>query len=338
MNPYWGEDFFSFLALFFHRIVQLCFGKLSLSDLASDEIQILVLFFISVSSALVGVFLVLKKMTMLANALSHTILLGIVISYLCMQWIAGKGLLVFDNKLLLLASLITALLTMGLTDFCKRVFKLQEDASIGLIFTFLFALGVVLVTLYTRNVHLGSEAIMGNIDALHLNDLKFAFSIACFNLLIIVLFFKYYQILAFDEVLAKLLCCFPLFFQYLLLIQTSFTAIGAFRAVGVFLFLIFLTAPILSARLFTKKLKTVIGYAIFINFITILVSVALSRHLLSIYDLSISTAGLTCVCSALSYPISWLAVKIKASLLKSLQKRNLALHNLNKGIEESKET
>lgn len=333
MNPYWGQDFFSFLALFFGRLLQLFFGKLSFSELASDEIQIFVLFFVGVSAALVGVFLVLKKMTMLANALSHTILLGIVISYLFMQVIIGKGLLVFDNKLLLFASLITALLTMGLTDLCKRVFKLQEDASIGLIFTFLFAIGVVLVTIYTRNVHLGSEAIMGNIDALHINDLKFTFSIACVNLIMILAFFKYYQILAFDEVLAKLLCCFPLFFQYLLLIQTSCTAIGAFRAVGVFLFLIFLTAPILSARLFTKKLKTIVAYAVLINFITIVFSVALSRHLLSVYDISISTAGLTCVCSALFYPFSLLGVKIKMMLLKSLQKRNLALHNLNKAAK-----
>jgi manganese/zinc/iron transport system permease protein len=330
MNPYWGQDFFSFIILFFHRMFKLLFGKIALSQLASDEIQILVLFFIGVSSALVGVFLVLKKMTMLANAISHTILLGIVISYLGMQWIAGKGLLVFDNKLLLLSSLVTALLTMGLTDLCKRVFKLQEDASIGLVFTFLFALGVILVTLYTRNVHLGSEAIMGNIDALHLNDLKFAFSITIVNLVIITLFFKYYQILAFDEVLAKLLCCTPLLFQYLLMLQTSVTAIGAFRAVGVFLFLIFLTAPILSARLFTKKLKGMIGYAILINFICILFSVALSRHLLSLYGIAVSTAGLTCVCSALFYPLSLFGVKMKKHLLNFLKKRNIALHNLRK--------
>lgn len=328
MNPYWGLSFFEFISTLFHRGVAFCLGRLSLDQLASDEIQILVLFCIGVSSALVGAFLVLKKMTMLANALSHTILLGIILSYFCLQWFSGGGILVFNNKLFLLAAVLAALVTTALTDLCKRVLKLQEEASVGLIFTFLFALGVILVTIYSRNVHLGAEVIMGNIDALHLDDLKFSFFIALSNVVLIALFFKYYQILAFDELLARSLGCFPLLFQYILMMQTSLMAIGAFRAVGVFLFLIFLTAPVLSARLFTNKLSALMGYAVLVNGVCIIISVALSRHLLSKYELALSTAGLTCVCCALSYPISLIGVKIRSMLLKSLQKRNLSLHKL----------
>jgi manganese/zinc/iron transport system permease protein len=337
MNPYWGKDFFSFLALFFQRMVKLCIGELSFAQLASDEIQILVLCCVGVSSVFVGAFLVLKKMTMLANALSHTILLGLVLSYLGMQWIAQGELLEFKTQLLLIASVVAALLTMILTDVCKRVFKLQEDASIGLVFTFLFALGIILVTLYTHHVHLGVEAIMGNIDALHIDDLKFAFLISIGNVIAVLLFFKYYQIFAFDEVTARLLGCIPLFFQYLLILQTSLTAIGAFRAVGVFLFLIFLTAPILSARLLTKTLKHLIGYGIMIHIVSILVAVALSRHLLSVYEISLSTAGLTCLCSALSYPICLFVKHIQYTVDQSLKKRTIVYRQIKKHMNPSQE-
>lgn len=328
MNPYWGLDFFLFLLMFLRRMGALIGGQLTFSELASDELQILVLLCIGISSALIGTFLVLKRMTMLANALSHTILLGIILSYFCVQWFFGGGPLIFNNRLFLMAAILTALITTALTDLCKRILKLQEEASIGLIFTFLFALGVMVVTLYSRNMHLGAEVIMGNIDALHLNDLKLALSLAIANIMLIILLFKYYQILAFDEVLAKSLGCVPLLFQYLLMTQTSLMAIGAFRAVGVFLFLIFLTAPVLSARLFTKKLTHLMGYAALLNATTIVLGVALSRHILTVYGVALSTAGLTCVCSALVYPLSLLGVKIYILILKSLQKRNASLHNL----------
>ena len=79
VNPYFGKNFFSFLLLFAQRMGSLLTGKIGFSDLASDEIQVLVLALVALASALVGTFLVLKKMTMLANSLSHTILLGIVV-------------------------------------------------------------------------------------------------------------------------------------------------------------------------------------------------------------------------------------------------------------------
>ena len=71
INPYSGHSFFGFFAVLFHRIF--LFFKGDLEHIASDEVQLLVLTLIALSSALIGTFLVLKKMTMLANSLSHTI-------------------------------------------------------------------------------------------------------------------------------------------------------------------------------------------------------------------------------------------------------------------------
>src|SRR5580692_7382093 len=102
MNPYWGTDFWQFFAVFGKRMALFATGQLPFSQLASDEIQVLVLILIALSSALVGTFLVLKKMTMLANALSHTILLGIVGAYLLFA--QGIGDLAIDLKTLIIAA------------------------------------------------------------------------------------------------------------------------------------------------------------------------------------------------------------------------------------------
>ncbi len=82
LNPYQGVNFFEFFFVFFQRLWGFLTGTLGFHQLANDEIQVIVLSLIGASSALVGTFLVLRKMSMLANSLSHTILVGIVIAFL----------------------------------------------------------------------------------------------------------------------------------------------------------------------------------------------------------------------------------------------------------------
>lgn len=288
MSPYWQKTFLPFCGLFFERLWLLVTGRLPLQQLASDEIQIFVLVLLAMGCALVGTFLVLKKMTMLANSLSHTILVGIAIAYLIM---GGT----FDLKILLLASLIAGLITSLLTHWFTHVMRLQEDASIGLVFTALFALGVLLVTLFTRSAHIGTEAIMGNVDALHLDDLKLALWIFILNVVVVGLFFKQFTLSAFDPALASLLGLFPGVCGMMLMVLASCTAVGAFRAVGVLLFLSLLVGPILAARLLTHRLGVLIPLAALLGMIASFCSVALARHFLSAYGIALSTSGLVVI-------------------------------------------
>lgn len=309
MNPYFGKSFFEFLLLFFQRMWELCKGKISMGELASDEVQILVLALIACSSALIGTFLVLKKMTMLANSLSHTILLGIVVAYLLLLPFIPENRAhahAIGIEVLLIASLITGLITTLLTQMLVSVLKLQEDASTGLVFTTLFALGIVLVTVFTRNTHLGTEAIMGNVDALHANDLKLISWIALFDFFVISLFFKEFKTTTFDGAFASLQGFSKPFFSYLLMVLTSATVIGAFRAVGVLLVLAFLVGPVLTARLFTHRLKNLIFLSIAIGVSGSIFSVALSRHLLSVHHLPVSTSGLAATVLGAFYFLSLL--------------------------------
>lgn len=282
MNPYSGAQFFDFFALFFSRLF-------TGSSLVSDEIQVTVLGLVAIAASLVGTLLILRRMTMLANSLSHTMLLGIVIAYLLV------GGAVMNFKVLVIAALVTGIVTTLLTQFLHQVTKLQEDASIGIVFTSLFALGILLVTLYTRNAHIGLEVVMGNADALHVSDLKIAGAVAALNVGVLVLFFKEWRLICFDQSLAASLGFRPSFFNYLLMLLTSCSAIAAFRAVGVLLFLAFLVGPPLIARLFTSDLRRLFFLSSGIGVLSALFGVASARHILSVYHLPLSTAGLVVV-------------------------------------------
>ncbi len=308
VNPYSGRNFIEFILLFLQRMGELCMGKIGVGDLASDEVQVLVLSLVACCSSLIGTFLVLKKMTMLANSLSHTVLLGIVVAYLILvPFIPESRAHAISIEVLLIASLITGLITTMLTQLLTNVLKLPEDASTGLVFTTLFALGIVLVTVFTRNTHLGTEAIMGNVDALHMDDLKLILWIALFDFAIISIFFKEFKLVTFDGAFAGSQGISRSFFNHLLMVLTSATVIGAFRAVGVLLVLAFLVGPVLTARLFTHRLKKLILLAMGIGIGASLISVAFSRHLFSIYDLPLSTSGLATTVLGLIYFICLLA-------------------------------
>lgn len=293
-NPYSGQTFFGFFVQLAIRFWQWITGGISLDQLAADEIQVLVLAGVAASSALVGTFLVLRKMTMLANSLSHTILVGIVIAFL---WTYGIGSNIpphteqISIHTLLIAALVMGLVTAFLTELLTKGARLQEDASMGIVFTSLFALGVVAVTLLTRNAHIGIEAIMGNADALQLGDCRLVYLILGVNILIFTLFFKEFHITTFDPALASSFGIAPAIFNYLLMTQVSSTAIGAFRAVGVLMVLAFITGPALTARLLTTTLKQMLLTAVAVGVSASVVGVAISRHILTTYGLALSTAG-----------------------------------------------
>lgn len=303
-NPYDDQTFFGFFAVLLSRLWGFLLGKIAFSNIVSDEIQVLVLMGVAASSALVGSFLVLRKMTMLANSLSHTILLGIVVVYV----ITHSGVLTsasthyehINIQAMLLAALGMGLVTTYLTELLTKIAKLQEDASTGLVFTSLFALGIVLVTLLTKDAHIGTEVVMGNVDALHIDDIKLTFVILGINLIAFLMFFKEFSITTFDAGLSKALGISPFLFNYLLMAQVSMTAIGAFRAVGVLMVLTFITGPVLTARILTHDLKKMILLAIGLGCLASLVGVALSRHLLSVYGLALSTAGIV-VCTIIMF-------------------------------------
>lgn len=294
-NPYSGQSFFTVIGLFVMRFLELLVGKISWSELATDEVQVVVLAAVGISSALVGAFLVFKKMTMLANSISHTILLGIIPAFLF------STTLEMNLPVLLAASALAALLTAFFTQALHQWTRLQEDASTGIVFTSLFAIGIVMATLLTRSSHIGAEAVMGNVDALHHDDLKGALLILIANCVAVMIFYRPWQLIAFDPSYAKLMGFSVGMMNTILLILVSMTLVGAFRAVGVLMVLTFITAPALIARLYCRSLKPLLLFASATALLAAIIGVALARHLLSVYDLPVSTGGLVVTLLGLSY-------------------------------------
>ncbi len=279
MSPYNGSNFFSFFWILLKRMVTWSY------PLATDEVQLYVLSGIAISCAFVGTFLMLRKMTMLANALSHTILLGIVGAYLLFTTSLGL-------TTLMVSSLVMGVITTFLTQAISKLTRLQEDASIGLVFTLLFAIGLFLVTSYTRNLHIGTELLMGNVDALQPRDIRLVFTTLCLNLVLFTLFFRGYLLTTFDSGIAHSFGYSPTLFHYLLMIQAAMTAISAFRSIGVFMVLAFLVVPPMIARLFTKTLKSLLLGGCTAALGTVLLGVALSRHCLTFFGVGLSTGGI----------------------------------------------
>jgi manganese/zinc/iron transport system permease protein len=298
MNPYWGQNFFGFFAVLFKRMT----GQLPLDQMPSDEVQLLVLLGITLSTVLLGTFLTLKKMAMMANSLSHTTLLGIVLSYVIF-FAAGTELNI-DTRVLFLGALISALLTTVLTELARDLLKLQEDAAIGLVFTTFFALGIILVTVFTRSTHIGVEVITGNVDALHKEDIFLVWITAFVNLILTAIFFRQWVMTAFDEKLSFSLGIPTKVFHYLLMFLTALTMISAFRAVGVLLVLSFLVGPVLIARQWTHRLIPLLLTALGVGFFVALIGVPLSRHLLSVHQMPLSTGGLVVTLLSILYCIS----------------------------------
>lgn len=266
----------------------------------SDLLQMGVLSAVAIACGLLGPFLVLRKMTMFANSLSHTILLGIAAAFL----IAGST---FNIWTLLIGAFLSALMTALFTGGLVRVFRLQEDASIGLVFTALFALGITVVTLYMKNVHLGLEAVMGNADILQTSDLKLALSLVGINLGVISLFYRQLKLNSFDANLAKVLKVPS--FHFVLLFLTAATCIGAFRAVGVLLVLSFLVGPFLTARLFSHRLKWLLVLTPCIGAGASILGVIISRIAFECFGLALSTGGVVSTLIALIYLFSkWIIV------------------------------
>lgn len=219
---------------------------------------------VAVSCALLGSFLILRKMSMVGDAISHSVLPGIVIAYL----IAGE----MQSIWMLVGAGILGILTTFLIEFFHQKGRLQTDASIGVTFTWLFALGVILVTYYAGNAHIDQDCILYGEIAYVPIDLMYdsdgnaigpkAVIILSFVLLIIILFislfYKELFITTFDASFAKVIGISSSKWHYVLMGLVSLTTVASFESVGAILVVALLIAPAASAYLITNKLKTML--------------------------------------------------------------------------------
>lgn len=218
----------------------------------------------AVACALVGVFLVLRRMAMMSDAISHTVLLGIVLGFFLTRDLA--------SPILIVGAALTGVLTVSLVELLNRTRLVREDAAIGLVFPVLFSIAVILISRYAGNVHLDTDAVlMGELAFAAFNRftpfgvdlgpvmLYLMGGILLLNLVFIFLFYKELKLATFDAGLAAALGFAPGLIHYALMSVVSVTVVGAFEAVGSILVVALMVAPPITAYLLTDRLAYMIG-------------------------------------------------------------------------------
>lgn len=222
---------------------------------------------IALSCALVGNYLVLRKQAMLGDALSHAILPGIVIAYM----LSGMN----NTWAYLIACSSIGVLSIALIDFFKRQQHLGGDLAIGLSFTGLFALGIIMISLFASKVHLDFDHVLyGEIAYVPLDLIESSFSFfrvprsfwisLCIFIFIagfITLSYRILNITSFSPELAKLYGIRPQLWHYVFLSLVSVVVVSSFESVGAILVVAFLVIPPSTAFLLSKSMPKMIFYS-----------------------------------------------------------------------------
>ena len=259
--------------------------------------------------SLLGSFLILRKMSMVGDAISHSVLPGIVIAF----FIAGS----MQSVWMLVGAGILGVVTTFLIEFFHQKGKLQTDASIGVTFTWLFALGVILVTYYAGNAHIDQDCILHGEIAYVPIDLVYsdtgavlgpkAVLILSFVLLLIIgfilLFYKELFVTTFDPSFAKAIGLSTNTWHYLLMGLVSLTTVASFESVGAILVVAFLVAPAASAYLLTRELKYMLLLGVLFGILS-----SVGGYYLS-YWLNASIAGAMVTVSGLIFAFCYLYVR-----------------------------
>lgn len=242
---------------------------------------------VGVAASLLGTFLVLRQNSMLSDAISHSIVFGIVIVWM----LTGQQ----SGPVQIVGAALTGVLTVFLTELLVNTRKVKNDAAIGLVFPVLFSIGVLLLNLYARDVHIDQHTVLlGEIGFVWLDTLQVGpYSVpqslvslgamTLLNLTFVALLYKELKLVTFDEGLARALGFAPVVLFYSLLGLTSATAVAAFDSVGAVLFIAFVIVPPSAAYLLTDRLWKMILYGSLIS----VASSILGYFLATAWDVSI---------------------------------------------------
>lgn len=234
---------------------------------AQLEIQ-LIASLVAIACAIPGTFLVLRKMAMISDAISHSILPGIVVGFFITQDL--------NSPWVILLAALTGVLTVVLVEKIQQTKLVKEDTAIGLVFPALFSIGVIMIAKYANDVHLDIDAVLlgelafSPFDRLYYDGIdlgpKSMWVIGIILLVTLTLLFTFYKelkISTFDAGLTTSLGFSPAIIHYGLMSVASVTTVGAFDAVGAILVVALMIAPAASAYLLTSNLTKMILLACF---------------------------------------------------------------------------
>ena len=259
----------------------------------------------SISCGLLGAFLLLRRMAMVGDAIAHAVLPGIVIAFL----ISGSR----DSVWMIPGAAILGVLTTFLIEFFHRRAGLQTDAAIGVSFTALFAVGIILISVFAGQIDLDQDCVLyGEIAYVPLDvwitesgrilgprALFIALGLLLLNLGFIALGYRHLLLTTFDPAFATVSGIAVGLWNYLLMGAVSFTTVAAFESVGAILVVALLVVPPATAYLLTHSLKRMLWLTVLFAFL----SSAGGYGLAAALDGSI--AGAIVTCAGILFALVW---------------------------------
>jgi ABC-type Mn2+/Zn2+ transport system permease subunit len=239
-------------------------------DLATPLWTIAVGIATNASCAILGCYLVLRRMSLLGDAVSHAVLPGIVLGFYYSQSTVGWPIF--------LGAIAVGVLTAVFTQGISSLGRVSEDASMGVVFTSLFALGVVLInSLNMRQAHIDADCLLyGTIDLVSTDrtillgwevprTLRTLVPMLALVLIFVTLLWKELKIVAFDPALAAAMGFRVALVHYLLMGMVAGVSVASFEAVGSILVVAMLIVPAAAAALMTDRLKWMLAWAVTIG-------------------------------------------------------------------------
>jgi manganese/zinc/iron transport system permease protein len=233
---------------------------------AQIEIQ-LIASVVAIACAIPGTFLVLRKMALISDAISHSILPGLVLGFFITHDL--------NSPLLIIMAALSGVVTVVLVEFIQKTKLVKEDTAIGLVFPVLFSIGVIMIAKNANDVHLDTDAILLGelafapfdrflVDGADLGpkSLWIIGTILLITIGLLFSFFKELKISTFDAGLATALGFSPIMIHYGLMSVASITIVGSFDAVGAILVVALMIAPAATAYLLTDNLKRMLGLSV----------------------------------------------------------------------------
>ncbi len=294
--------------------------------LTLDLFPLLAAIFAALSCGLLGNFLVLRKQSLMGDAISHAVLPGLVGAFLITQS-RSPGIM-------FIGAAISALLTVVLVEIIKRLGKVEPGAAMGVVFSVLFALGVfMLESASARSVDLDADCVLhGNLqnlfwitsptqwsDFLNANtmsevprQIRTLLGTTIAVIIFITVFFKELRIASFDAGIATVQGINAGFMHMALMTFVAIAAVASFEAVGSILVIAMLICPAATARLLTDRLITQILVSAIIALLTATIGYTLASWMgVNAAGMMASTAGAILVIVMIASPSHGIIAKAR---------------------------
>ncbi|MEM0983060.1 MAG: metal ABC transporter permease [Planctomycetota bacterium] len=300
-----------------------------------DLLPLLVGTLAAVSCGLLGNFLVLRRISLMGDAISHAVLPGLAFAFLL------TGL---RSPLLMLAgAAASGVATVVLVELVKRLGRVEPGAAMGVVFSVLFALGVILIERAARNVDLDAECVLyGDLDAISLYWTDPGLGVSSLlamprqlwtlliTLSVVIVFvwvmFKELRIVSFDPALATAQGFNAPFVHYLLMVLVAAATVASFEAVGSILVIAMLICPAATARLLTDRLASQLWVSVGIAVVSGVGGYFAATQLPHAFGMrSVNAAGSIAVVGGLLLAIAMLFAPTHGIFARKLRRRRLAM-------------